>query len=56
MKYEYKQHQNTPNGSENIILTWIANELAEANRLTRLRMQRKYEEIVVTTSDLEDQA
>ncbi len=51
--------------SKNVILTWIANELAEANRLKRIEIEsRIYEGEIKTTvenqekltKDLEDQA
>lgn len=53
-KYEYKtsfeeaikqgidENEYARESSKNCILTWIANELAEANRLKRLELKEKY--------------
>ena len=65
-KYEYKQHENTHNGSHHTILTWVANELAEANRLKRLELcllqvtsgltQQTIDDVFDHDRELEDQA
>ena len=70
-KYEYKisfekaieqgidKNEYARESSKNCIMTWIANELAEANRLKRIELAPKYlntETTPFNPKDLEDQA
>jgi len=56
IKQGVSKEEYSREASNNCIQTWIANELAESNRLKRIELRNKFNAGLVSNKELKDQA